>query len=401
METVSFEVGDQTKVKITSLGGDLRLSGREDSQFEAKAPSGAELIGEQKKDLIEITCTSDCLIFLPREAQVEGETVGGNMRATNITGSLLVRTVGGDVGLRGVGQAAFNTIGGDLQVRKGTGNLSVDRLGGDAFIDRVSGDVHLRSIGGDLSLRRVDGLVDVMLGGDAALVFTTLGGERVSVNAGGDLSCRLPENASARVQTSAGGEVHYSKTSTKDITSEGEDTHVFGDGEVEVQLNAGGDIWVGGLEGAEELDFASLGASIAEQVESNIEAGMAEMEASLEALGSGLGTIDSERIGEQVRRAVGRARKKANRAMKKAGYAQKKALREADRAVKRANYAQRRALRRERDRGYTIKFDTSWAGKKKRLVTDEERLSILRMLEKGTITIDEAEKLLQALEGEL
>jgi hypothetical protein len=32
-------------------------------------------------------------------------------------------------------------------------------------------------------------------------------------------------------------------------------------------------------------------------------------------------------------------------------------------------------------------------------VSEDERLSILRMLEKGTVTVEEAEKLLQALEG--
>jgi hypothetical protein len=398
METVSFEVGDQPKVKISSIGGDLRLSGREGKQFEAKAPTGAELVGEQKKDFIEITCSSDCLIFLPREAQVEGETVGGDIRATNITGGLVVRTAGGDVGLRGVGQVVFETIGGDLQARKGTGDLSVDRLGGDVFIDRISGDVRLRSVGGDLSLRRVDGLAEAVVGGDAALVFTTLGGEKISVSAGGDLSCRLPENASARVQISAGGDVHFTKTSVEEVVSEGKSFLKFGEGETEIQLNAGGDIWVGGMEGSEDLDLTSLGASIAAQVESEIEAGMAEMEASLEALGSGLGVFDSEKIGEQVRRAVNRAHRKADRAMKRADYARRSALRKADRALKKADYAQRRA---SSGRSFTVKFDSARAGKGKRAISDEERLSILRMLEKGTITVDEAEKLLQTLEGEL
>jgi DUF4097 and DUF4098 domain-containing protein YvlB len=382
METILLDVGERPKVKFLSIGGDLRLSGRESTQFEAKAPSRSDLVGEQKGEWVEVRCNSDCLVFLPRDATIEGETVGGDLRATNITGGLLMRNVGGDVSLRGVAMASFETIGGDLHVRKGTGDLSLDRLGGDALVDRISGDVRLRSVGGDLSLRRVDGLVEVAVGGDASLSFTTFGGEKISANAGGDLSCHLPENASAQVHIHAGGEVHVGKTSTEEIRVEGDIIHKFGEGEVEVKLNAGGDVWVGGLEGTADLDFASLGSTIAKQVESEIEAGMAEMEASLEAMGAGLGAFESDRIGEQVRRAVSRARRNADRASRKAH----KGILKARKAAK--------------GRRLRVDFDMDLGGKSKRVVSDEERLAILRMLEKGTITVDEAENLLQALEGD-
>jgi hypothetical protein len=382
METILFDVDERPKVKFISIGGDLRLSGRESTQFEAKAPTHSELVGEQKGEWIEVKCNSDCLVFLPREALVEAETVGGDVRATNMTGGLLMRTVGGDVGLRGVGMASFETIGGDLHARKGTGDLSLDRLGGDALVDRISGDVRLRSVGGDLSLRRVDGLVEVVVGGDAALSFTTLGGEKISVNAGGDLSCHLPEDASAQVHIQAGGEVQVSKTSQEVTRLEGKVVHKFGEGEVDIQVSAGGDVWVGGVEGTADLDFASLGSTIAQQVESDIEAGMAEMEASLEAMGAGLGAFEADRIGEQVRRAVGRARRNADRARRKA---QKNIL---------------KARKAAQGRRVKVDFDMDIGSKGKRVVSDEERLTILRMLEKGTITVDEAENLLQALEGE-
>lgn len=382
METILFDVGEKPKVKFLSVGGDLRLSGRESTQFEAKAPTGSELVGEQKEEWIEVKCNSDCLVFLPREAYIEGETVGGDLRATNITGELIVRTIGGDMSLRSVGKATVETVGGDLHVRKATNDLSIDRLGGDAIVDRISGDVRLRSVGGDLSLRRVDGLVEAVVGGDTASYFTTLGGEKISVNTGGDLSCRLPEDASARVHISAGGEAHFPRTSEEEISDEGHVVRTFGEGEVEIQLNAGGDIWVGGVEGMADLDFASIGESIAEQVESEIEAGMAEMEASLEALGTGLDTFESERIGEHVRRAVSRARRGAARA--------KRASQKASRKVRRG----------VRGRRVSVDFGLDLGSKGRRDVSDEERLSILRMLEKGTITVDEAEKLLQALEGE-
>ncbi len=381
METILFDVEEKPKIKFLSIGGDLRLSGRESTQFEAKAPSRSELVGEQKGEWIEVRCNSDCLVFLPREAYVEAETVGGDVRVTNITGGLLMRTVGGDAGLRGVAMASFETIGGDLHVRKGTGDLSLDRLGGDALVDRISGDVRLRSVGGDLSLRRVDGLVEVAVGGDAALSFTTLGREKISVSAGGDLSCHLPVDASAQVHIHAGGEVQVSKKSQEVTRSAGSVVHKFGEGEVEIQLNSGGDVWISDMEAEVGMDFTSLGSTIAQQVESEIEAGIAEMEASLEAMGAGLGTFESDRIGEQVRRAVSRARRNADRVRRKS-----------QRDIRKA----RKAAGGRRVR---VDFDMDLGGRGRRVVSDEERLTILRMLEKGTITVDEAENLLQALEG--
>jgi hypothetical protein len=388
METVLFEVGENPKIKIHSIGGDLRLSGRESKQFEAKAPTGAGLVGEQKKDLIEIRCPEDCLIFLPRDSQVECESVGGDLRATNIGGGLLCKSVGGDVGLRSAGKATFETVGGDFHARKQADDLSVDRVGGDVVVDRISGDVRLRSVGGDLSLRRVDGLVDSVVGGDVALSFTTLG-ERITVNAGGDLSCQLPVDASAVVQATAGGEVHFPKGQGEEARLEGLVQYTFGGGEVEITLNAGGDIWVGSMEGASDLDLTSLGSSIAEQVEMEVEAGVAEMEARLEALGAGLGSFDSERIGDQVRRSVSRARRNAARARKRSA-----------RAVRKAKRATEKVSKSSRTRRVRVDFDLDTLGKKRQPVSDEERLSILRMLEKGTITVDEAEKLLQALEAD-
>jgi len=41
----------------------------------------------------------------------------------------------------------------------------------------------------------------------------------------------------------------------------------------------------------------------------------------------------------------------------------------------------------------------SWAGRRSR-ASDQERLMVLQMLEQGVIGVEEAEKLLRALEGE-
>lgn len=377
MQTLIFEVGEQPVVKLDSIRGDLRLSGRQEGHVEVKAYSDdVDIV--QEGDLVTINCPSDCLIFLPSDSRVEGNSIGGDVRVTNIRGDVTLRTVGGDLSLRGFGRGVFETVGGDFHARKGTGDIQIDRVGSDAVIDRISGSVILRNVGGDLGLRRVDGTVEIDVGGDASVMFTTLVGKKLSLKAGGDLSCSLPGDASASVTLSAGGEVYLPANIDIEEMDAGK-AFTLGEGEIPVDLIAGGDLYLQGDETADPFAFADLGETIASQVESEVEAGIVEMEARLEALGAGMGTYSSDRIGEQVRRAVTRARRKA------------------ERGRKRAERARRRVERKTR----SINMSLSGRPRRRVKVSEDERLSILRMLENGTITVEEAEKLLQAIEGDL
>lgn len=377
MQTQNFEVGPNPFVKIEAVRGDLRLSGRQGGQLEVKAYSD-EVNIDQDGDSFTIHCPSDCLIFLPSESRIEGDSIGGDVRATNIRGEMSLGTVGGDLSLRSFGKTECETIGGNFLARKGTGDIHITRIGGDAVIDRISGSVSLNTVGGDLRLGRVDGDVDVSAGGDTSITFTTLEAEKVSANAGGDLFCSLPKDASAKVTLSSGGEAFLPEGMMSEGTG-GEHVFTLGDGGTEVDIFAGGDLWFQVGESSDFVSFADLGESIASRVESDLEAGIAEMEARLEALDAGLGTFSSERIGEQVRRAVTRARRKAERGRRHASQAREHAFR----------------------KRHSIHLDLGKLSGEKQAVSEDERLSILRMLEKGTVTVEEAEKLLQALEGEL
>jgi hypothetical protein len=377
MQTLVFEIGEKPVITLESIRGDLRLSGRQGDQIEIKAYSDDVDIA-QEGDSLRINCPSDTLIFLPSESRIEGGSIGGDVRATNIRGEISLRTVGGDLSLRGVGSGSFETIGGDFHARKGTGNIQVDRVGSDAVVDRISGNVTLRHVGGDLRLRRVDGTIEISAGGDASVMLTTMGGKKLFLKAGGDLSCSLPGDASASVTLTAGGDVHLPGTIAIEEAGSSR-KFVLGDGDTPVELVAGGDLWFQGEETSDSLAFADLGETIASQVETEVEAGIAEMEARLEALGAGMGTYSSDRIGEQVRRAVTRARRKAERGRKRAG----------------------RARRRAEKKTRSINFSLSGRPSRRAKVSEEERISILRMLENGTITVEEAEKLLQAIEGDL
>ncbi|HEY43562.1 MAG TPA: DUF2089 domain-containing protein [Anaerolineae bacterium] len=373
METVKFEVGETPVVKIKTIGGDLRLSGRRDTQFEAQAPEQGTLTVDQDDDRITVSCRSGCLIFLPAAARVEVEQVGGDARVIGFTNELMMKTVGGDLSLRRVARSTFELIGGDLHARKVDGDLTVDRIGGDAIAEKVEGDVRLRSVGADLVLHNVTGLVEATVGGDASLSLSPKADASSVVIAGGDLSCRLPEDVSVQITMKAGGDMAM-PSEVERVSENGATVIRLGDAETAIELTAGGDLWL--RVGKMEMDFAE---DFVGSVMGELDARLAEMEARFNAIGAGMYTFDAERIGERVRHSVERARRRATKAQ--------------ERAAKRAEkYAHK----------YGRRHSITIGGPEPRepLVSDEERLTILRMLEQGTISVEEAEKLLKTLGGE-
>jgi hypothetical protein len=366
MESVKMDVGEAPTVKIQHIGGDLRIGGKKDTQFEAQATHGDSLSVEEQDDLLTVNCRSDCLIFLPAGAQIDVSQIGGDARFTGLTHELKLRSIGGDLSLRRVGQTNIETIGGDLYVRKVGGDLVVKRIGGDAVVERVDGEVNLQSVGGDLVMHKVSGPMEAIVGGDASLGLSPNPGTHNQVIAGGDLSCRLPEVVSARITVRAGGGMGL-PAEVETETANGVTTLHFGEGEATVDLSAGGDLWL--RVGKRELGYEE---DLVGSVMSELDGRLAEMEARFNAIGAGIYAFDAERIGERVRRSVAKARRRAAKARA--------------RAEKIASTG----------RGITFDLPESKATE----VSDAERLAVLQMLETGKISVEEAEKLLKALGGE-
>jgi hypothetical protein len=181
----------------------------------------------------------------------------------------------------------------------------------------------------------------------------------------------VPE-ASVVAKLQAGGDTEISRG------FEAEDepgSYRIGDGEAELELAAGGDL---GLSVGNERR-ENVGLNFAE-VLTEVDADLAEMEAKFDALGAGLIGFDVDQIGERVKRAVRRARRSANK-------------------------AKRHHLAFTANLEFPSAPDAPFPpmgifGQAENQVSDEERLSILRMVEAGQISVDEAESLLKALEGE-
>ena len=370
MEKVTLEIGESPLVKITTIGGDLRLSGRDEPILEAQAPDKGKLQVDEIEDGVEISANSGCIIFLPKDARLEVGEVGGDCRVTDLRNEFMIRTIGGDLSLRRIGAASFETIGGDFQSRQIEGNLTVDRIGGDAVIQKVSGEIHLRGVGGDLMLNDAAGQVNAFVGGDALVTLATPEGIHSKVQAGSDLSCRIPPESSVNLSLSAGGDLDY--PSGVETRQQGDGVAFqLGGGEADIELSAGGDLCLqtGLRQDDSEEDWVG-------EILTEVDAKLAEVEARFNVMGTGMYGFDADRIGERVRRAVRRAERKAS------------------------GKAKRQAEKEKRKTGSSSSWTASGFGDAGEPATDEERLTILRMVEDGKVSVPEAEALLEALERE-
>lgn len=375
MEMIRYELPEKATVHIRYTGGDLRVSGREGNAFEVQAPAHGELEGTQEKGRVEISCRSSCLIYLPQTANLHVDSIGGDGRITGVQGDLIIKMVGGDLALRRTSTCAVERVGGDLNLRHSNGPLSVDNLGGDALIEKAGGTVRLRMIGGDLRVRKMNWPVEATCGGDINLECTNLPEGKYALKAGGDIRCRVPDDSSFKAEILAGGDLRCSGVDCGDGNNH-KASLLVGSRDAIMSLVSGGDInfTVGSLR--EEYDN-SISAEIMADMEVSLaeaDARIAEASAKLGAFGADLTSFDGERIGSEIRRAVSRALKHSDRAQRKRKH----------RSVR---------INLDSDLGRSIGLE-----KKTR---DDERLTILKMVEQGTITIEEAELLLNALEEKI
>jgi hypothetical protein len=281
-------------------------------------------------------------------------------------GNIEIKEIDNDLSMRDVGSVAIDTISADFSLRSAKGNLSVKSVGGDVSIRDVEGNIALDSVADDLALRGARGNVKVNVGEDVVVYLEPKADGAYSITAGDDILLVL--KPSANVTLSMHGdeiEVDWPGVDKQDDITER--ILVLGDGSAKISLNAGGDIRVtnDAEAGNSAEDFGNF--------------------AGMNFDWSGFG----ERISRQVAEATSRAAKRAE---------------EAARRVER--HAERQA---RRWKGNVKVGRWNWEMGPKGVptpptppsepVAEEERMAVLKMLAEKKITAEQAEQLLNALEG--
>jgi SHOCT-like domain len=364
METITLEVGEHPRVRVQTVGGDLRIVGRTGGLLEAQAPSREDLTVTREADQVVVASRHGCLVFLPAGAELEIGTVDGDARLSGITGRVSLASVSGDLNLRSMGTVSLGRSAGDVRIVQAMGAVTAEWIGGDVRLENLQAELEFELVEGALSMAHVSGAALVHARGDVRAELAPPPGSHSSLRAEGDLLCLLPRDASVSLSYQADGDARVSlPMHVRAEASSG--TAQIGAGEARVELACAGDLRIGLIGG---------GAGLNEEWRQNLEARIeAEVDAALageewgQVLG-GLSGIMREDLAERIRASISKARRRAGRAAESGG-------------------------------AHDVRIHVGESAAAGMAVGEEERLEILRMVERGAITVEQAEQLFRAMEG--
>ena len=421
-EILNLSGGDAPEIVAGELLGDLRLRAGTDDRIEASS-DGAEaptlVLGED--GLVRLECRGDLKLVVPPGARLRLAAIRGDARIKGLLGGLSIGEVSGDLRIQASGPAELGSVFGDLSAAGIVGDMRVDRVLGDALLREIEGDLVLGSVGADLTLRAVSGRIEASVGADAVIDLSDQAAPRAVVKAGADLSLRLSPESSLRLEANSGaGEIELLLGEGAEASEAREDGSLrleLGAGEGELILDAGRRLRidaVGGEPGwstnqAQWVEMGEEFKTMADQFARRMEAQMSSMSESLSErlahlsqtlpgvlAAAGLSEAEAERIALKIRRAGERAGEQAQVRVERV-------MREAERkmasAERQAASAGRRGRHEMRRRWVFMPESPGAPQAPREPVSPEERMAVLRMLEAGRISSEEAERLLAVMEG--
>jgi hypothetical protein len=346
-------------------------------------------------------------------------TIFGGAGLRNV-GSVDLQNVRGSLVARSVGRLRGSRIGGSLTAKDVEGSLNVDEVGGNATLKNVGAEVALGQVAGNLTGKNLNGGAKVpTIGGNLVLSGEIGPARSYRFDARGNAILRLPEGANASLTLTAGGKFIISTELTGEVREGRTLTGTIGDGGAEIAVEARGNVILGGKDGTRIEVEAGAAEEFVRQIEEGLSAidldaiGRqvgAEMEEAMSRLQVKLEGVDWETVGARAQQATERAMEQLQRNMDRMAA---RAARQQERFERRMEREKLRAMQRAqkrhmRDRGeadaeFALGDDPAKEPHEEYAAEpgpdlDEERLSILRMLEQGQIAPEEAEMLLDALQ---
>lgn len=413
MERQDFDTTPSPVLGIQEVYGDVSIRGEERSRVSIIAdPEDVHV--EQSQDTLRVTCQGDCDIRAPVNSSVEIARSHGDVFIKNIIGKCTIQEVLACLSMRAIRLAKIETVHGDLSVKGVDADLYVTRVLGNAAVREVEGDCILEEVHGNLDLRQVHGKVTAHALGNLYVRLEVLPPGEHLFHAEGNLYCHVLEGVDIHFNLSSMGENIFLRT-PEESKALHQPKHVFtlGEASAVVNLYAGGNLYLY-INRATDLEteeaFSSLREDFGQQIMSQVEAQIgAQMEAMSRQLDDRLNRL-AERLMEagvspaRAEEALERARqmgeRETQRAQERIRRAQEKLQRKLEAARRKREIRLKAFERRSAGRRVGPFFQTAPpTPSASEPVSEEERLFILRMLQEKKITIEEASRLLDALEG--
>jgi hypothetical protein len=357
--------------------GDLSLKGTDRQEVSAATRYTANLTLRQEGEVIQVICLDDCSVSLPSGATVSVERVGGDSRVTNLTGALHMQKVGGDLALIEVGAVDIERVGGDCLAKDIQGSLNIQQVGGDFTGQAIQGAINLEKVGGDITLQGAGGAAEGRAGGDLRLGFANPQLPASNLRCGGDLELFIQPGSSGVFNINSNGEdIVLNLEGRHETIEERSYTLTLGTGGDTSTLQAGGDVIITDKTWTEDI--------ISEFPDQPDMESLRQLDVEIDA--------HVERVTRRAEEAARRAEHRIQAAMNR---------------MENANWGMDRGIRQNMLKGLEgLKNLDSLRGKPfgapqpaRDPVTDDERLMVLKMVQDKKISVEEAEKLLRAMEG--
>lgn len=367
MVRANFTLDGTPRITVT-CHNDLAITGTPGHTLTVDIDDESPASRVDRHDLnVEVQAANDCAITCPDDAELLIKHASGDLHVSQIKGAITIGTVNGDAALYDIGPLQLQTVQGDLSLRDAGGDVHIDTVRGDAKLKRVAGRVNVGRVAGDLVAHDLDsGATFGKVGGDAQLELEFKPGEAYLTKAGGDIDLRV-NGGGATLTLACQGDLRTRLPLTNWAGNDQSGRGVYGDGSASVSLSAGGDLLVRPAK-PDRFDPDAL----SDQVESMIESAMSQFESQMSKVQRDL----AERWNQS-----GQAQRAAERAQRS---------------------AERLKRRTERTAGAWSTAYTPPArppAPPSEPVSDEERLLVLKMVQEGKLSVDEAAKLLAAMEG--
>ncbi|MCB0057251.1 MAG: hypothetical protein KDE45_09505 [Caldilineaceae bacterium] len=402
--TEILATGPTPRLTLDSIEGNLVLNGWDRPEVQLRVRGdGDSLSVDSSGDSVAIHCEDDLWVQAPLQASITIHSVAGNASLSMILNSVTIGTIEGNTVVNSVNAVTAGRIEGNLAARLIAGDLTVDTVEGNAQVAKVAGDVQLGRVEGNVSLDEIGGSTHATAEGNVKAKAALAPGQECTIEAEGNIVCEIPREAGAAVTLKADGPIRVKEFGDERSTRSGNLAFVQGSAEARLNLAAEGSIVVRGIRpwGMDGSDFAAgfdeemalRSVEITQQITEQIESQVNELSRQLDDKLSRLGNNEelAVNIQERVQSAMRRAEEKLAEAMRK--------------VEQRVQEAERRSGegdgRRRKSYGWASPPPAPPAPPKPKRApaTDEERMMILRMVEQGKISIEQAEKLLAALSG--
>lgn len=391
--TVSVS-GSPLTVIIDNIAGDLQVAGWDRPEVSAKT-DGDEATLRVEGNQVYASAPGNLILYVPHEASLQAATISGDADIRAVSGATRLENIGGDLQMRAVGPAVLQNVGGDLSVRGCAGDFTAEHIGSDASLRDVQGKVKIALVGADLYLRNLNANIDIQTGADAILYLQPAPHAAINIRAGSDILLRLSGQTDAEFSLQ-GGSPESVRVDFIGVELGGVGpirTVRLGSGAAKVRLMAGGDLIV-------------TSQSDSGQAQVEFEAGdPSEMPPPPGGFGTGFpGSMPDfsnfhERFEQTAQEAVQRAQRHRERTEQRIEAAMRRAEEKMRASERRANFVGVTVGRGSVGRPLSPINPAPQPVSVNEPVSDAERLTVLQMLQNKKISLQEAEKLLAALEG--